>query len=89
MMELGINTASFLLKDFYICLFIIHKYTVAVFRPPRRGHQISLQMVEPPCGCWDLNSGPSEGQSVLLTTEPSISPTYCLLPNAHINRDVP
>jgi hypothetical protein len=25
---------------------------------------------EPPCGCWNLNSGPSEEQSVLLTTEP-------------------
>jgi len=25
---------------------------------------------EPPCGCWDLNSGPLEEQSVLLTTEP-------------------
>jgi hypothetical protein len=29
---------------------------------------------EPPCGCWDLNSGPSEEQSVLLTTEPSLQP---------------
>jgi len=28
-----------------IYLFIIHKYTVAVFRHTRRGHQISLQMV--------------------------------------------
>jgi hypothetical protein len=32
---------------------------------------------EPPCGCWDLNSGPSEEQSlnresVLLTSEPSL-----------------
>jgi hypothetical protein len=27
---------------------------------------------EPPCGCWDLNSGPVEEQSVLLTTEPSL-----------------
>jgi hypothetical protein len=26
---------------------------------------------EPPCGCWDLNSGPLEEQSVLLTAEPS------------------
>jgi hypothetical protein len=26
---------------------------------------------EPLCGCWDLNSGPSEEQSVLLTAEPS------------------
>jgi hypothetical protein len=29
---------------------------------------------EPPYGCWDLNSGPSEEQSVLLTTEPSRQP---------------
>jgi hypothetical protein len=25
---------------------------------------------EPPCGCWDLNSGPLEKQSVLLPAEP-------------------
>jgi hypothetical protein len=24
---------------------------------------------EPPCGCWELNSGPLEEQSVLLTAE--------------------
>jgi hypothetical protein len=30
---------------FKIYLFIICKYTVAVFRHTRRGHQISLQMV--------------------------------------------
>ena len=29
---------------------------------------------EPPCGCWELNSGPLEKQSVLLTTEPSLQP---------------
>jgi hypothetical protein len=29
---------------------------------------------EPPCGWWDLNSGPSEEQSLLLTTEPSLQP---------------
>jgi hypothetical protein len=29
---------------------------------------------EPPCGCWDLNSGPLEEQSVLLPTEPSHHP---------------
>jgi hypothetical protein len=31
---------------------------------------------EPLCGCWDLNSGPSEKQSVLLTTEPSLQPLF-------------
>jgi hypothetical protein len=34
---------------------------------------------EPPCGCWDLNSGPSEEQSVLLTTEPSLLPQINIL----------
>jgi hypothetical protein len=29
---------------------------------------------EQPCGCWELNSGPLEEQSVLLTTEPSLQP---------------
>jgi hypothetical protein len=27
---------------------------------------------EPPCGCWDLNSGPLEEQSVPLPAEPSL-----------------
>jgi hypothetical protein len=27
---------------------------------------------EPPCVYWELNSGPLEEQSVLLTTEPSL-----------------
>ena len=29
---------------------------------------------EPPCGCWELKSGPLEEQSVLLTTEPYLQP---------------
>jgi hypothetical protein len=35
----------------------------------RRGHQTPC---EPPCGCWELNSGRLEEQPVLLTTEPSL-----------------
>jgi len=31
---------------------------------------------EPPCGCWDLNSGPSQEQSLLLTAEPSLQPRF-------------
>jgi hypothetical protein len=27
---------------------------------------------EPPCGCWELNSGPLEEQSVFLIAEPSL-----------------
>jgi hypothetical protein len=29
---------------------------------------------EPPCGCWDLNSGSPEELSVLLPTEPFLQP---------------
>ena len=33
---------------------------------------------EPPCGCWELNSGPLKEQSVLLTAEPSPQPHFYL-----------
>jgi hypothetical protein len=36
---------------------------------------------EPPCGCWELNSGLLEEQSVLLTAEPSPQPPHPLLFN--------
>jgi hypothetical protein len=61
------------LKKFY--LFIICKYTVAVFRHQKWAPDLVMDGYEPPCGCWDLNSGPSEEQSVLLTVEPSLNPT--------------
>jgi hypothetical protein len=38
-----------------------------------------MDSCEPPCGCWDLNSGPLEEQSVLLTTEPSLQPDFDFL----------
>jgi hypothetical protein len=31
---------------------------------------------EPPCGFWELNSGPLKEQLVLLTTEPSLQPHF-------------
>ena len=59
------------LKD----LFNICTYTVAVFgHSGRRMSDLVTDSCEPPCGCWDLNSGPLEEQSVLLTTEPSLQP---------------
>jgi hypothetical protein len=57
-------------------LFNVYEYTVAVFRHTRR-RQASDPITdgyEPPCGCWELNSGPQEEQSVFLTTEPSLQP---------------
>jgi hypothetical protein len=61
-------------------LFTIYKYTVAVFRHTRKGHQISLQMVlSHHVFCWDLNSGPLEVQSVLLTSEPALQSKSSLI----------
>jgi hypothetical protein len=65
---------------FFLNLFIICVYAVAIFRHSRRGHQIFVtDGCEPPCGCWELNSGPLEEQSVLLTTEPSHQPRISAL----------
>jgi hypothetical protein len=38
----------------------------------KRVSDIIIDDDEPPCGCWDLNSGPLEEQSVHLTAEPSL-----------------
>jgi hypothetical protein len=40
----------------------------------KRASDLITDGCEPPCGCWDLNLGLSEEQSVLLTTEPSLQP---------------
>ena len=39
---------------------------------PEEGIRPVIDGCEPPCGCWELNSGPLEEQPVLLTTEPSL-----------------
>jgi hypothetical protein len=41
----------------------------------KRAPDLIADGCEPPCGCWELNSGPLEEQSVLLTPEPSLQPT--------------
>jgi hypothetical protein len=40
----------------------------------KRASDLIMGGCESPCGCWDLNSGPSEEQSVLLPAEPSCQP---------------
>ncbi|ERE68196.1 coiled-coil domain-containing protein 18 [Cricetulus griseus] len=43
-------------------------------RDKKRAPDLIMDGCEPPCGCWKLNSGPLEEQSVLLTSEPSLQP---------------
>ena len=40
----------------------------------KRVPDLVMDGCEPPCVCWELNSGPSEEQSMLLPTEPSHQP---------------
>jgi hypothetical protein len=60
------------LKALFIHL--VYEYTVAVFRHQKRASDPISDGCEPPCGCWELNSGPLEKQSVLLTTKSSLQP---------------
>jgi hypothetical protein len=65
-------------KDLFV---VIHKYTVADFRCTyqKRSLELITGGCEPPYGCWDLNSGPLEEQSVLLPAEPSRQPQLLLI----------
>jgi len=54
----GVFSTEILFKD----LLIIYKYTVAVFRHQKRASDPITDGCEPPCGCWELNSGPLEEQ---------------------------
>ena len=43
---------------------------------PEEGIRPHYSGCEPPCGCWELNLGPLEEQSVLLTAEPFFQPDH-------------
>ena len=50
----------------------IHLLCLHICLHARKGCQdFLIDGCAPPCGCWELNSGPKEEQSVLLASEPS------------------
>jgi len=66
----------FFFKIYFILLFVFLFFrftyfmcedTVTVFRHQKRASDPITDGCEPPCGCWELNSGPLGEQSVLLT----------------------
>ena len=60
---------------FFLRLFYVYDYSVAVFRHIRRRALDPItEGCESPSASWELNSGPLEEESVLLTTEPSLQP---------------
>jgi hypothetical protein len=54
--------SSFFFKDVFIYLMYMSTQSLSS----------DTDSCEPPCGCWELNSGPLEEQSVLLTAAPSL-----------------
>ena len=62
-------------KDLFIYLFIICKLHCSYLQTLQKMESdLVMDGCEPPCGCWELNLGPLEEQSVLLTAEPSLQP---------------
>jgi hypothetical protein len=58
-------------KDVFI-YYMVHCSCFQI--PQKRASDLFTDGCEPPCGCWNLNSRPSEEPLVLLTTEPSLQP---------------
>jgi hypothetical protein len=75
-----------------LCLFIFKTYLFMYFMymstlllssdTPNGALDPITDGCEPPCGCWELNSGSLEEQSLLLTPEPS-QPHYFLVLKAY------
>ena len=61
-------------SHFFNFLFIYYVYNIL----QARGRHLITDGCEPPCGCWELNSGPLEEQAMLLTTEPSLQPLFLI-----------
>jgi hypothetical protein len=71
-MELSPQPQYIFLKELFILCMWAHCLGLQTHQ--KRAWDPIIDGCEPPCGCWELNSGPLEEQSVLLTTEPSLQP---------------
>ena len=58
------------LKIYLLCIHLLPAYMPAGQKTP----DLIISGYEPPCGCYELNSGPLVEQPVLLTLEPSLQP---------------
>jgi hypothetical protein len=69
---LAVNDCSFFLK---IYLFLFLRLHCSCLQTHQKSASDPITNgCESPCGLWELNSGPLEEQSVLLTAEPSLQP---------------
>jgi hypothetical protein len=56
----------FFFKDLFI-IYYMYVHCSCLRTPQKRASDLITDGCEPPCGCWDLNSGPLEEQSGALT----------------------
>ena len=78
----SLSPYSFFFSFFKIYLFIFVYTVLPVYMSAgqKREPDLITDVCEPPCGCWELNSGLLEEQSVLLSSEPSLqSPTRSII----------
>jgi hypothetical protein len=68
--QLWLLTFSF--KDLLILFMWVHSSCLQTHQ--KRASGPITDGCEPPCGCWELNSGPLEEQPVLLTSEQCLQP---------------
>jgi hypothetical protein len=62
-------------KTFILC---IQVHCSCLQTHQKRASDLITDGCEPPCGFWELNSGPLEEQSVLLTTKTSLHVCVCV-----------
>ena len=60
----------------FVCVYFVHMGTLSECSSALQDR--ASDSCELPCGCWELNLGPSEEQWVLLTTEPALQPPTLL-----------
>ena len=70
LLSLRLKTNTFLFFLRFIYYMWIHCHCLQTHQ--KRASDPITDSFGPPCGCWELNSGPLEEKSVLLTTEPSL-----------------
>jgi hypothetical protein len=77
------HTHIYIYTYIYVCVCVcVYVYGSCLQTHQKRASDPITDGCESPCGCWELNSGPLEEQSVLLTTEPSLQPSPP--PDSHI-----
>jgi hypothetical protein len=81
MVKTGISLV-FLFLPFYFkelilfCICELHCTLSLSSDTPEEGIRFFTDGCEPPCGCWELNSGPLEEQLLLLIAEPCLQTSF-------------